>query len=82
MGKLKQYDVGGLDVLGTGKPAPADTVLRLHDDEAERLGLKGRRVDAEEPAAKPRKASTRKRSAPKPAEAAPAKAPRSRKRST
>lgn len=73
MGALKTYNVGGLDVLGNGKPAPADTMLRLSDNDAERLGLKGKASDADEPKAKPRKASTRKR--PAPAKAAPAKAP-------
>lgn len=81
-GPLKTYDVSGLD-LGNGKPAPADTVLRLKRAEAERLGLEkpAKKADAEPAAApeakprtasgKPRKAAgTRKRSAPaKPAAA-------------
>lgn len=65
MGALKFYNVGGLDVLGTGKPAPEDTVLRLSDREAERLGLKKAAAkDDGDAKAKPRKASTRKRPAP------------------
>jgi hypothetical protein len=76
-GPLKTYDVSGLDVLGNGKPAPSDTVLRLKRAEAERLGLEkpAKKADdqsAPAPEAKPRTATgkprkaagTRKRSAP------------------
>lgn len=66
MGQVKSYNVGGLDD-GTGNPYPADTVLRLDANDAERMGLaKVRRESAAAPEtpAKPRTAETRKRPAP------------------
>src|SRR5688572_20034227 len=69
-GTRKRYNVGGLDD-GNGKTFPADTILNLSDDAAERMGLKkaSRSADA---GARPRRAgegtakraSTRKRAAP------------------
>ena len=38
-GPLVEYDVSGLDVMGTGRPAAAGTVLRLRRPDAVRLGL-------------------------------------------
>jgi hypothetical protein len=65
MGALKTYDVSGMNVLGTDKPAPAGTVLRLSDTDAERLGLKGKaeKSEAATPAKPRRAAGTRKRPA-------------------
>lgn len=73
-GPLKRYNVGGMD-LGDGRPAPADTVLKLDRATAERMGLvkpsrKASDDESSTPApptpdvvTKPRKASTRKRTA-------------------
>jgi hypothetical protein len=85
MGALKTYDVSGMNVLGTDKPAPAGTVLRLSDTDAERLGLKGKaeKSEAATPAKPRRAAGTRKRPAPAPASTpvtTPAKAPRTSKK--
>lgn len=85
MGTLKTYDVSGMNVLGTDKPAPAGTVLRLSDTDAERLGLKGKaeKSEAATPAKPRRAAGTRKRPAPVPASTpvtTPAKAPRTSKK--
>lgn len=68
VGELKNYPVGGID-QGNGVPFPADTVLRLDDAHAEKMGLKkpskSAGDDASEPKAKPAKPpATRKRPAP------------------
>lgn len=67
-GELKRYDVSGQD-MGGGRIAPAGTILKLADADAERLGLKKPTRKADDtstaaPEAKPRGASTRKRPAP------------------
>ena len=67
MGELKNYNVGGVD-QGNGVPFPADTVLRLDDAHAEKMGLKKPSKKADDdasPKAKPAaEPSTRKRPAP------------------
>lgn len=72
MGDIKAYDVSGMD-SGNGNPFPAGTVLRLRRSDAVAMGLAkpDKKADApaegdtpEAPAAKPRKAPTRKRPAP------------------